>query len=114
MSKAQTEKRGTRRVAAKRKARVKMMDGVLHEIEGRTRDVSIRGVFVYLQKKVAAGSTLEVVLPLPEGVTQAPEQWVRCKCRVVRVEDVQNGKEFGVAAVIEDFEPLAEARVGRA
>lgn len=104
----------SKRVASKRPARIKAIDGSLQELEGQTRDISMRGVFIYLDKRVMEGSTLEVILPLPEGITEAQEMWVRCKCRVVRVEDTGNGKEFGVGAIIEEYEPLADAAAGMA
>lgn len=109
-----SDKRTNKRVPSKRQARVKSINGMMQELDAQTRDVSIRGVFIYLSKKVQPGSTIEIVLPLPEGVTEAQEMWVRCKCRVVRVED--SGKEhgFGVAAMIEEYEPLADAISGAA
>lgn len=103
-----SDKRRNRRVPSQRAARVKSVDGKAQEIDAQTRDVSVRGVFIYLSKKVQPGSTLEVVLPLPEGVTEAQEMWVRCKCRIVRVEETNKAGEFGVAALIEEYEPLAD------
>ncbi len=109
-----SDKRISKRVPSKRQARVKSINGMMQELDAHTRDVSIRGVFIYMQKRVAAGSTIEVVLPLPEGVTDAQEMWVRCKCRVVRVEDTGKDHGFGVAAMIEEYEPLADAISGAA
>jgi hypothetical protein len=109
-----SDKRTSKRVPSKRAARVKAIDGKSHEIDAQTRDVSVRGVFIYLQKRVLEGSMLEVVLPLPEGVTDAQEMWVRCKCRIVRVEETGKGNEFGVAAVIEEYEPLTDSTTGMA
>ncbi len=114
MKRVSKDKRSSKRHAVKRRTKVKCIDGMLNELEAQTRDVSIRGVFIYLQKKVQTGARLEVVLPLPDSITRAPEHWVRCKCRVVRVEDVRHGKEFGVAAIIEEYEPLSEAAVAEA
>ena len=104
-----TDKRLSKRVASSRAARVKSINGHVQEINAKTRDVSMRGVFIYLEKQVLEGSTLEIVLPLPEGITDVQEMWVRCKCRVVRVENTGKGTEFGVAAIIEEYEPLADA-----
>jgi hypothetical protein len=47
-------------------------------------------------------------------VTEAQEMWVRCKCRVVRVEATGKGQEFGVAAMIEEYEPLSDAAASMA
>ena len=103
-----SDKRTSKRIPSKRQARVKSINGMMQELDAQTRDVSVRGVFIYLTKKVAPGSTIEVVLPLPEGVTDAQEMWVRCKCRVVRGEDTGKTQGFGVAAMIEEYEPLAD------
>src|SRR5690348_4992651 len=107
-----SDKRTSKRVASKRQARVKSINGMMQELDAQTRDVSIRGVFIYISKKVQTGSIIELVLPLPEGVTDAQEMWVRCKCRVVRVEDTGDGRQFGVAAMIEEYEPLADMASG--
>jgi hypothetical protein len=109
-----SEKRSSKRVASNRQARVKSINGMMQEVDAQTRDVSIRGVFIYLSKKIQLGSTIEVVMPLPEGVTDAQEMWVRCKCRVVRVEDTGKEHGFGIAAMIEEYEPLADAISGAA
>lgn len=93
---------------------VKLLQEVEQEMNAETRDISIRGVFLYLQSKVAEGSTLEVVLPIPEGLMPTRETWMRCKCKVVRVEQVSGKNEFGVAAMIEECEMLADAQFAQA
>jgi hypothetical protein len=50
---------------------------------------------------------------LPEGILAGPENWIRCKCRVVRVEN-KGGPEFGVAATIEEFEPVDTTKLKQA
>lgn len=107
-----SDKRISKRVPSKRDARVKAIDGAMQEINAKTRDISMRGVFIYLERHVREGSILEVVLPLPEGITDAQELWVRCKCRIVRVEETGRGNECGVAAIIEEYEPLTDAVSG--
>ena len=112
MVKAKPEQRSARRVPAKKPAKVKVQNGVEHQAEANVRDVSLRGVYLYLQSRVSEGSTLELVLPLPEGVMEGHEVWIRCKCRVVRVE--HTGREYGVAAIIEEYEALQEAQTAEA
>ena len=109
-----SDKRSSKRVPSKRAARVKAIDGMRQELDAQTRDVSIRGVFISLSRRLSPGSTIEIVMPLPEGVTEAQEMWVRCKCRVVRVEDSGKGNQYGVAAIIEEYEPLADSTSGSA
>jgi hypothetical protein len=105
MAKAQGDKRSSKRVKAQDRVKVKVGNGSVQHAQAQLRDVSLRGVYLYLQNRVAAGSTLEVVLPLPEGILAGNENWIRCKCRVLRVEN-KGGPDYGVAATIEEFEPL--------
>jgi hypothetical protein len=113
MPKAQQEQRSSRRVPASGPVTVKVVDGMAQDASAQLRDVSMRGVFIYLSNKVRVGSTLELVLPLPQGLLPGDESWIRCKCRVVRVEEAPQ-HEYGVAAMIEEYEPLEEAEVPRA
>ncbi len=113
MAKAKQEQRSDRRVAAQGPVTVKVVDGIAADTTAQLRDVSMRGVFIFLSKRVRLGSTLELVLPLPEGLRRENQSWIRCKCRVVRVEQNPD-REFGVAAMIEEYEPLEKAQVPRA
>ena len=115
MHKPKNEKRSARRVPVKAPVNVKLLKAVEEEVlSAETRDISMRGVFLYLQSRVAEGSTLEVVLPIPEGMLPGRETWMRCKCRVVRVEQVTGKHEFGVAAMIEESELLADVQFAQA
>jgi c-di-GMP-binding flagellar brake protein YcgR len=113
MTKSHSDKRTSKRVKAKDKVEVKVGNGSAHHAQAQLRDVSLRGVYLYLQNKVAEGSSLEVVLPLPQGILAGQENWMRCKCRVVRVEN-NGGPEYGVAATIEEFEPLDTSKLPQA
>lgn len=113
MAKAHSDKRSNKRVKAQDKVKVKVGNGSVHHAQAQLRDVSVRGVYLYLQNRVAEGSTLEVVLPLPAGILAGQENWIRCKCRVLRVEN-KGGPEFGVAAMIEEFEPLDTTKLKQA
>jgi hypothetical protein len=92
---------------------VKVLGNGTVEAMAELRDVSMRGVFLYLRSRVAEGSTLEVVLPLPQDFMPGHEEWIRCTCRVVRVEN-HGGTAYGVAAMVEEFEPLENAKLARA
>ena len=113
MAKARSDKRSSKRVKAQDKVKVKVGNGSVLQAQAQLRDVSLRGVYLTLQNRVAEGTTLEVVLPLPEGILAGRENWIRCKCRVVRVEN-KGGPEYGVAATIEEFEPLDTTKLPRA
>jgi c-di-GMP-binding flagellar brake protein YcgR len=111
--KAKSDKRSSRRVKAQDKVKIKVGNGVAKDAQAQLRDVSLKGVFLYLQNRVSEGATLELVLPLPRGVMVGRENWIRCKCRVVRVEN-KGGPEYGVAATIEEFEPLDTTKLPQA
>jgi hypothetical protein len=113
MAKSQREKRSSRRVKARDKVKVTVGNGAVHHAQAQLRDVSLKGVYLYLQNRVVEGSTLEVVLPLPVGILAGPENWIRCKCRVLRVEN-KGGPEYGVAATIEEFEPVDTTKLKQA
>jgi hypothetical protein len=54
---------------------------------------------------------VDMVLPFPSSRENDSESWVRCKCRVLRVEEIQPAREYGVAASIEEFETVQTAVV---
>jgi len=114
-SKAKQELRRDKRINAKVPVKVKKQhNGASEELAGHTRDVSQRGVFMYLSNRVAEGSELELVFPMPQGESLAEDTWVRCKARVLRVEKTDGGERFGVAAVLESYERLEDTVTARA
>jgi hypothetical protein len=76
----------------------------LVERQGRTRDVSFRGLYFLCEAPVEAGNEIEFVLTLPKEITLAGDVHIRCFGRVTRVEK-QNGLR-GIAARIERYEFL--------
>lgn len=73
---------------------------------GKTRDISTRGVYFTIAQDLSAGAELDITLTLPSEITRGTEVLVRAQGRVVRVErKQQNGSEhIGVAAVIERYD----------
>lgn len=113
--KSKSELRRDERIPTKVPVSVKKKDnGAIEELEGHTRDVSARGVFMYLSNRVAEGSELEIVFPMPQTDSPAEDTWVRCKARVLRVEKTESGHRFGVAAVLESYEKLEDIAPARA
>ncbi len=113
MTKLHQDKRSSRRVKASSPAKVQVINNKEHDGQAQLRDVSLRGVYMYLQNRVAVGTTLEVVLPLPTDLSNENHKWIRCKCKVVRVEET-GSREHGVAAMIEEFEALDRADIAMA
>ena len=81
------------------------------DASGFTRDLNRSGIFLYTDSRIVAGSELEMVLILPPELTHGVKQWVCCRASVVRVEDSQDGGNFGVAASISSIEILPEIPV---
>jgi len=75
---------------------------------GFTRDLSANGLFLYTESQFSEGSELEMVLLLPPELTRGERQWVCCRASVVRVQDSEEGGEFGVAATIRQMDVLPE------
>lgn len=74
--------------------------------EGKTRDISTRGLYFVIEQDMEAGSELDITLTLPAEITHGTEVFVRALGRVVRVErHVDDGTlRMGVAAVIERYD----------
>ena len=73
------------------------------------RDVSARGISFYLESAVAQGSHIGFTLTLPPEITLTESIRVRCKGRVVRVEGSNPAGKMAVAAVIDEYEFLADS-----
>ena len=74
--------------------------------QGRTRDVSTRGLYFVVEQNLEAGSELDLTLTLPAEITHGTEVFVRALGKVVRVERrMEDGNtRMGVAAVIERYD----------
>ena len=74
--------------------------------EGKTRDISTRGLYLVIQQDLTTGSELDITLTLPAEITHGTEVFVRALGKVVRVERrTEDGSaRLGVAAVIERYD----------
>jgi PilZ domain len=73
---------------------------------GRTRDISTRGVYFTVQNDMAPGTEVDFTLTLPAEITRGTEVFVRAHGRVVRVDKRTDDdhESTGVAAVIERYD----------
>ena len=73
---------------------------------GKTRDISTRGLYFVIDQDLEAGSELDITLTLPAEITHSTEVFVRALGKVVRVERRGEDGELrmGVAAVIERYD----------
>jgi len=102
------EKRATRRFPLRLPVSVRYSEGA-EAREAQTRDVSARGICFYVDTAIQAGSAIDFTLTLPPEITLTESIKVRCKGRVVRVEAGSSAGKLAVAAVIDEYEFLAES-----
>lgn len=82
-------------------------NGNIEEKVAHTRDVSFRGLYFMMEAPPEEGSSVEIVLTLPQQITLAGEVRIRCSAKILRVE--QHDSVPGVAASIERYEFLPAA-----
>ena len=75
-----------------------------------TQNVSARGVFFYLDRALAEGTPVEVIMTFPPHITLTEAVRVRFTARVVRVEPPLPSARVGVAAMIEEYEFLRSSQ----
>jgi PilZ domain len=102
------DKRATRRFALRLPVTVRYGEGD-QEHSAQTRDVSARGICFYVDSAIQAGSAINFTLTLPPEITLTESIRVRCKGRVVRVEGGSPANKMAVAAVIDEYEFLADS-----
>jgi hypothetical protein len=110
MAEVQTaEKRATRRFALRLPVSVNYAGDAGAALAAQTRDVSARGICFYMDSPLTAGSDIEFTLTLPPEITLTESIRVRCKGKVVRVDDGVTDAKVPVAAVIDEYEFLSES-----
>ena len=104
---AMTERRTTRRYDLSLPIIIRVpTERELASQQGKTRDVSTRGLYFVVEQNLEAGSQLDLTLTLPAEITHGTEVFVRALGKVVRVERrMEDGDtRMGVAAVIERYD----------
>jgi hypothetical protein len=109
MPEAQQEKRAARRFALRIPVSVARNGNSSFNEAAQIRDVSARGICLYLDSPIENGCPLGFTLTLPPEITLTESIRVQCKGRVVRIEDVETSGKMAVAAVIEEYEFLPES-----
>ena len=105
----QAEKRSTRRFALRLPLSVNYAGSTDSALVAQTRDVSARGICFFMDAPMTSGSDIEFTLTLPPEITLTESIRVRCKGKVVRVDEGLPDSKVPVAAVIDEYEFLSEA-----
>ena len=108
MAEAQQEKRAARRFALRISVSVARGENSNYGESAEIRDVSARGICLYLDSPIEQGSPIGFTLTLPPEITLTESIRVQCKGRVVRIEDNAPHGKMAVAAVIEEYEFLPQ------
>ncbi len=104
------EKRATRRFALRLPVSVADPQNESELKAAQTRDVSARGICFYVDSDMAVGAAIEFTFTLPPEITLTESIRVRCKGKVVRVDDGNPDRKVAVAAVIDEYEFLSESQ----
>lgn len=102
-----SERRGARRYDLSLPVMVRIpAQGFAETQNGKTRDISTRGLYFVVDQDVCEGSELDIMLTLPREMTNGDEVLVKASGKIVRVEtrmEDGNAKQ-GVAAVIQRYD----------
>ena len=102
-----TERRNTRRYELNLPVVVRApQKSVSDPKNGKTRDISTRGVYFTIDENIAPGAEVDFMLTLPAEITRGTEVFIRAHGKVVRVENKEEDgtSRMGVAAVIEKYD----------
>src|SRR5215813_7796413 len=111
-SATRVEQRANRRFSLRLPVSIRYTEGRAEEIPAETQNVSAQGIFFNVRSKLAEGARIEFTMTLPPEVTLTDSIRVRCQGKVVRVDNSGSGPEVGVAAVIEQYDFIADPRPG--
>ncbi len=104
MSLGQPERRLAQRFLLSLPIAVRSPEGSFEQETALTKDVSARGVFLYMNQSPPEGSRIEFTVTLPPEITLTDSMRVNCKGRVVRVVgQPASGSRVGVGATIDGY-----------
>jgi c-di-GMP-binding flagellar brake protein YcgR len=102
-----TERRTARRYDLSLPIIIRVPTKQAHDMQqGRSRDISTRGLYFVVEQNLEAGTELDIKLTLPAEMTHGTEVFVRALGKVVRVENRSEDGDSrnGVAVVIERYD----------
>src|SRR5580658_3729011 len=109
MAETQQEKRSARRFALRIPVSVARGEKMEQSEPAQLRDVSARGICLYLDSPIEEGSPIGFTLTLPPEITLTESIRVQCRGRVVRIDGAAGDGKMAVAAVIEEYEFLPQS-----
>ena len=102
------ERRATRRFQLKLPMTVRWTNqSGSRKAQAESKDITSRGVYFFLPTEIENGSSVELVLVVPNEMTLAERVRVRCQGRVRRTEPTEIGR-VGVVVEFEHYRFLRE------
>jgi hypothetical protein len=77
-----------------------------HTLAASTKDISIRGLFLFTDMRLKEGSEIDIIITLPEKLGLPVSGMVCCHGRVVRVDS--NGGQHGIAVELDRLEVVPQ------
>ena len=77
-------------------------------LDGRTRNLSSKGAYFVVKGAIAAGSAIEFLVTLQQGLSSAGHVRLRCRGRVLRLEKLAGKNRLGIAATIDRYDFVRE------
>lgn len=79
--------------------------------EGKSINLSERGIYFTTPARLQIGEPIEMYFTLPRELTGRSPERIRCSARVVHMDQQANGEgAIAVGAAVERFEPLQSIR----
>jgi PilZ domain len=102
---ASSDRRLSRRVSFKTPLRVRIWKSAGPEANEESVNLSQNGVFFATNSPIREGETVEILLNMPEEITDEPSTEWRCTGHVVRVERVDSSRgNMGVGVQFDCYE----------
>ncbi len=103
------DKRRNRRYPLSLKIRARTKARSAPPIETTSANISVKGIYFRFPGKPSVGSQVVLELLLPPELGAGKSTWLRCKCKIVRVDRLEDKGMVGVAACIESYRFLRTA-----
>lgn len=102
---AQSDRRVSRRLSIKTPLRVRIWKSTAPEQRAVSLNLSQHGIYFATESPIREGETVEILLKMPEEITdEAAKEW-RCTGHVVRVERVDSSRgKLGVGVQFDCYE----------
>ncbi|MGB9466767.1 MAG: PilZ domain-containing protein [Candidatus Acidiferrum sp.] len=105
MKTSSSDRRVSRRLSFKTPLRVRIWKSTVPEQRAESLNLSQNGVYFATDSPIREGETVEILLKMPEEITDEPTTEWRCTGHVVRVERVDSSRgKLGIGVQFDCYE----------